>query len=194
MSQADQPCCLASRKETSTPFSVNLMRGQVLYRAAQGLVRMGIVNKCLLGRPVSLLTCMPCIDGKIAALLSARLMSTSSCKTLVQSFVFCKCTQLAYVHFSCVCNASTRHWPGTAGRPENRCSPVCCCNQDWEQCSCSSVILGPQFRSKASQHLLQLFEYILEYLRTVRFGEPDHSLALPADQTELAQIVREVST
>lgn len=41
--------------------------------------------------------------------------------------------------------------------------------------------------------LLQLFEYILEYLRTVRFGEPDHSLALPADQTELAQIVREVS-
>ena len=42
-------------------------------------------------------------------------------------------------------------------------------------------------------HVLQLFEYILEYLRTVRFGEPDHSLALPADQTELAQIVREVS-
>ncbi len=41
--------------------------------------------------------------------------------------------------------------------------------------------------------VLQLFEYILEYLRTVRFGEPDHSLALPADQTELAQIVREVS-
>lgn len=37
----------------------------------------------------------------------------------------------------------------------------------------------------------KLFEYILEYLRTVRFGEPDHSLALPADQTELAQIVRE---
>ena len=42
--------------------------------------------------------------------------------------------------------------------------------------------------------MLQLFEYILEYLRTVRFGEPDHSLALPSDQTELAQIVREVST
>ena len=41
--------------------------------------------------------------------------------------------------------------------------------------------------------VLQLFEYILEYLRTVRFGEPDHSLALPADQTELAQIVREVN-
>ena len=41
--------------------------------------------------------------------------------------------------------------------------------------------------------MLQLFEYILEYLRTVRFGEPDHSLALPADQTELAQIVREVT-
>lgn len=41
---------------------------------------------------------------------------------------------------------------------------------------------------------MQLFEYILEYLRTVRFGEADHSLALPADQTELAQIVREVST
>ena len=42
--------------------------------------------------------------------------------------------------------------------------------------------------------LLQLFEYILEYLRTVRFGEPDNSLAMPADQTELAQIVREVNT
>ena len=41
--------------------------------------------------------------------------------------------------------------------------------------------------------MLQLFEYILEYLRTVRFNEPDHSLALPADQAELAQIVREVS-
>ena len=40
---------------------------------------------------------------------------------------------------------------------------------------------------------VQLFEYILEYLRTVRFGEPDHSLALPAEQTELSQIVREVS-
>ena len=42
--------------------------------------------------------------------------------------------------------------------------------------------------------VMQLFEYILEYLRTVRFGEADHSLALPAEQTELAQIVREVST
>ena len=42
--------------------------------------------------------------------------------------------------------------------------------------------------------ILQLFEYILEYLRTVRFGEAEHSLALPAEQTELAQIVREVST
>ncbi|KAL3137600.1 hypothetical protein ABBQ38_004881 [Trebouxia sp. C0009 RCD-2024] len=37
----------------------------------------------------------------------------------------------------------------------------------------------------------KLFEYILEYLRTVRFGEPDHSLALPPEHTELAQIVRE---
>ena len=40
---------------------------------------------------------------------------------------------------------------------------------------------------------MQLFEYILEYLRTVRFGEADQSLALPAEPTELAQIVREVS-
>lgn len=39
---------------------------------------------------------------------------------------------------------------------------------------------------------MQLFEYILEYLRTVRFGEPENSLALPTDQTELAQVVREV--
>lgn len=38
----------------------------------------------------------------------------------------------------------------------------------------------------------KLFEYILEYLRTVRFGEPENSLALPADQIELAQVVREV--
>ena len=41
---------------------------------------------------------------------------------------------------------------------------------------------------------MQLFEYLLEYLRTVRFGEADHSLALPAEQTELSQIVREAST
>lgn len=41
--------------------------------------------------------------------------------------------------------------------------------------------------------VMQLFEYILEYLRTVRFGEADHALALPADETELAQIVREAS-
>ena len=40
---------------------------------------------------------------------------------------------------------------------------------------------------------MQLFEYILEYLRMVRFAEPDHSLALPAEHTELSQIVREVS-
>ena len=62
-----------------------------------------------------------------------------------------------------------------------------------------AAILGLQLPKSQSAseslvpHVLQLFEYILEYLRTVRFGEPDHSLALPADQTELAQIVREVS-
>ncbi len=67
-------------------------------------------------------------------------------------------------------------------------------------CVCSRVILGPQLLKSQSAceslvpYVLQLFEYILEYLRTVRFGEPDHSLALPADQTELAQIVREVNT
>ena len=64
---------------------------------------------------------------------------------------------------------------------------------------CSSVVLAQQLLQSQSAsesfalHVLQLFEYILEYLRTVRFGEPDHSLALPADQTELAQIVREVT-
>lgn len=49
-------------------------------------------------------------------------------------------------------------------------------------------------KSQGLLSVAQLFEYILEYLRTVRFGEPDHSLALPREHTELAQIVREVPT
>jgi len=62
-------------------------------------------------------------------------------------------------------------------------------------CAPVSQLLGSQSASASHvPYVLQLFEYILEYLRTVRFGEPDHSLALPADQTELAQIVREVNT
>ncbi len=36
------------RKEKTTPFGVNLMRSQVLYRAAQGLKG----NKVVLARPV----------------------------------------------------------------------------------------------------------------------------------------------
>lgn len=38
----------------------------------------------------------------------------------------------------------------------------------------------------------KIFEYVLEHLRTLRFGEPEKSVILPEDQLELAQLAREV--